>query len=70
MFPGNVLGDFAGGSLSCAFGIVTALLERNKSGLGQVVDAAIVDGTLYLSSFVYNVRTSELTNGLFSHYSL
>jgi len=58
MFPANVLGDFAGGSLSCAFGIVSALLERTRSGKGQVVDAAIVDGTVYLASFLYNVRLS------------
>lgn len=55
MFPANVLGDFAAGSLSCAFGIVAALLERSRSGKGQVVDAAIVDGTVYLASFLYNV---------------
>jgi alpha-methylacyl-CoA racemase len=35
-FPQNLLADFAGGGLMCALGIVMALLERNKSGLGQV----------------------------------
>jgi len=42
--PLNLVGDFGGGSLYLAFGIVSALLERERSGLGQVVDAAIVDG--------------------------
>lgn len=56
MFPANVLGDFAAGSLSCAFGILAALVERNKSGKGQIVDAAIVEGSIYLSSFLVNVR--------------
>lgn len=56
MFPANLLGDFAGGSLTCAFGIVAALVERSKSGQGQVVDASIVSGTAYLGTFLYNVR--------------
>ncbi len=42
--PLNLVGDFGGGSLFLAFGIMAALFERNKSGKGQVVDAAIVDG--------------------------
>lgn len=42
--PLNLVGDFGGGSLFLAFGIVAALFERDRSGLGQVVDAAIVDG--------------------------
>jgi alpha-methylacyl-CoA racemase len=42
--PLNLVGDFGGGSLFLAFGIVAALLERERSGAGQVIDAAIVDG--------------------------
>jgi alpha-methylacyl-CoA racemase len=42
--PLNLVGDFGGGSLLAAFGIMAALWERERSGLGQVVDAAIVDG--------------------------
>ncbi len=42
--PLNLVGDFGGGSLFLALGIVAALWERERSGLGQVVDAAIVDG--------------------------
>lgn len=42
--PLNLVGDFGGGSLYLAFGVMAALWERERSGLGQVVDAAIVDG--------------------------
>jgi alpha-methylacyl-CoA racemase len=49
--PINLIGDFAGGGLLCAFGIVCALLERERSGRGQVVDAAMVDGAASLFSF-------------------
>lgn len=42
--PLNLVGDFGGGSLFLAFGIMAALWERERSGQGQVVDAAIVDG--------------------------
>ena len=46
--PLNLVGDFGGGSLYLAFGIVSALWERGRSGCGQVVDAAIVDGVTSL----------------------
>ena len=46
--PLNLVGDFGGGGMFLAFGIVCALLEAQKSGLGQVVDAAMVDGAAYL----------------------
>lgn len=49
--PINLIGDFAGGGLLCAFGVVCALLERERSGKGQVVDAAMVDGAANLFSF-------------------
>jgi alpha-methylacyl-CoA racemase len=51
--PVNLLGDFAGGGMMCAMGVLLALLERQKSGKGQIVDAAMVDGVPYVSSFVY-----------------
>ncbi|KAF8126995.1 CoA-transferase family III [Boletus edulis] len=50
-FPLNLLGDFAGGGLLCATGILLALIERGKSGRGQVVNADMVSGTRYVSSF-------------------
>src|SRR3546814_2646587 len=46
--PLNLLGDFGGGGTYLAFGIVAALVERFRSGRGQIVDAAIVDGTASL----------------------
>jgi alpha-methylacyl-CoA racemase len=46
--PMNLLGDYAGGSLYLVMGILAALYERNHSGLGQVIDAAIVDGAASL----------------------
>lgn len=49
-FPGNLLGDFGGGSTYLVIGILAALLEAKTSGLGQVVDAAIVDGTAHLNT--------------------
>ena len=39
--PINLLADFAGGGLTCAFGILAAIIEREKSGKGQVVDTAM-----------------------------
>lgn len=46
--PLNLVGDFGGGSLYLALGVLSALWERQSSGRGQVVDAAIIDGTLSL----------------------
>jgi alpha-methylacyl-CoA racemase len=49
-FPANLLGDFGGGSTYLVIGLLAALLESRVSGQGQVVDAAIVDGTAHLSA--------------------
>ena len=56
--PVNLLGDFAGGGMLCALGVALALVERARSGQGQVVDSAMVDGAAYLSSFIYNFRSA------------
>jgi len=48
--PLNLVGDFAGGGLLLAFGILAALLERGRSGKGQVVDAAMVEGAALLGA--------------------
>ena len=53
--PANFLGDFGGGGLLLAFGMVAALFERRSSGHGQVVDAAVVDGSALLSTMVYGL---------------
>jgi alpha-methylacyl-CoA racemase len=50
--PLNLVGDFGGGALYLAFGITSALLEARRTGRGQVVDAAIVDGSLSLMGLV------------------
>ena len=51
--PLNLVGDFGGGGLLLAFGVVSALLEASKSGQGQVVDAAMVDGVAALMASIY-----------------
>ncbi|GGO93967.1 CoA transferase [Nocardioides phosphati] len=48
-FAQNVVGDFGGGSTYLVIGVLAALMERGRSGCGQVVDAAIVDGTAHLN---------------------
>jgi alpha-methylacyl-CoA racemase len=56
--PVNLLGDFGGGGMLLAVGILAALVERASSGLGQVVDAAMVDGSALLTSFIYGMRAT------------
>lgn len=51
--PINLVGDFGGGGMFLAFGVVCALLEAQKSGKGQVVDAAMVDGSAVLAGSMY-----------------
>jgi alpha-methylacyl-CoA racemase len=58
--PCNLLGDFAGGGMLCAMGILLALIERNGSGKGQVVDAAMVDGATNLSVLFYGLLANKL----------
>ncbi|XP_062290640.1 alpha-methylacyl-CoA racemase [Scomber scombrus] len=55
--PLNLLADFAGGGLTCAMGIVLALLERTKSGKGQIIDASMVEGAAYVGSFIWKSRS-------------
>lgn len=54
--PLNLVGDFGGGSLYLVLGILAALWERERSGVGQVVDAAIVDGVSSLAQIVWALR--------------
>ncbi|MGP0029636.1 MAG: CaiB/BaiF CoA transferase family protein [Acidimicrobiales bacterium] len=51
--PLNLVGDFGGGGMLLAFGMVAALLEAARSGEGQVVDAAMVDGAASLMTMIY-----------------
>jgi alpha-methylacyl-CoA racemase len=54
--PLNLLGDYGGGGMFLAFGVVCALLEAGRSGRGQVVDAAMVDGVATLTTMFYALR--------------
>ncbi len=54
--PQNLVADFGGGGMLLALGVVAALFERQRSGLGQVVDAAMVDGTALLTAFVRGLQ--------------
>lgn len=58
--PVNLVGDFGGGALYLVVGVLAALLEARTSGCGQVVDAAIVDGTAHLSSLVVSLVSAGL----------
>lgn len=54
--PLNLVGDFGGGGMMLAFGVVCALLEARGSGKGQVVDAAMTDGAALLGAMMYGLR--------------
>lgn len=54
--PLNYVGDFGGGGMLLAVGLLAALYETRHSGRGQVVDAAMTDGTALLSSFFYGMK--------------
>ncbi|MCI2416700.1 CoA transferase [Saccharopolyspora sp. K220] len=66
--PANLLGDFGGGAMYLAVGVLAALLEARTSGRGQVVDAAIVDGAAHLGTMLFSMlatggwRTERGTN--------
>jgi len=78
-FPTNLVGDFGGGSTYLVIGILAALLEARVSGKGQVVDAAIVDGTAHLNAMtaaflagglLRERRASNLLDGGTPYYDL
>jgi len=58
--PATVVGDVGGGALSLAFGLVCAIWHAKATGQGQVVDAAIVDGTSYMSTLLAFARASGM----------
>jgi alpha-methylacyl-CoA racemase len=60
--PLNLVGDFGGGGMLLAFGMVAALVEAQRSGLGQVVDAAMVDGAASLMTMIHSFHQSGLWN--------
>lgn len=61
--PLNLVGDFGGGGLLLAFGVVCALLEAGKSGKGQVVDAAMLDGANALMALFHGFRAAGIFDG-------
>jgi alpha-methylacyl-CoA racemase len=58
--PLNLIGDFAGGALYLAFGLVCAILEARQTGRGQVVDAAMIDGTASLMTAFHGMVAAGL----------
>jgi alpha-methylacyl-CoA racemase len=58
--PLNLVGDFGGGGMLLALGVVAALLEAGRSGRGQVVDAAMVDGAALLTTELHELRAAGL----------
>ncbi|MBL8306113.1 MAG: CoA transferase [Rubrivivax sp.] len=56
--PLNLVGDYGGGALYLAFGVMAALWERQRSGRGQVVDAAMVDGAASLASIFFGLQAA------------
>ena len=63
MFAINTVGDYGGGAMMLAFGVVCALLEARSSGRGQVVDAAMVDGSALLLTMVHALRAAGAWSG-------
>jgi alpha-methylacyl-CoA racemase len=61
--PINLVGDFGGGGMLLAFGVLAALTEARTSGEGQVVDAAMVDGSALLASMMYGMQAMGMWSG-------
>jgi alpha-methylacyl-CoA racemase len=61
--PLNLIGDFGGGAMLLAFGVVCALLEARVSGRGQVVDAAMTDGAALLMAMIYGFKAAGRWRG-------
>src|SRR5947209_17402986 len=57
-FPLNLVGDYGGGGMLLAFGVVCGVLNARSTGRGQVVDAAMVDGAALLSSLIHGLRAA------------
>jgi alpha-methylacyl-CoA racemase len=60
--PLNLVGDFGGGGMLMAFGVACALVETGRSGAGQVVDCAMVDGAAVLMQMMYGMRAIGMWN--------
>lgn len=62
LFPLNLVGDYGGGAMFLAFGIVCGILEARGSGQGQAIDAAMVDGAALLTSLMHGMRAAGAWN--------
>jgi alpha-methylacyl-CoA racemase len=62
MAPVNVVGDYAGGGMLLAFGVVAGILSARSTGKGQVIDAAMVDGAAILSAMTYTMLGTGMWN--------
>ncbi len=60
--PLNLVGDFGGGGMLLAFGMLAAIISAERTGCGQVVDAAMVDGAASLMTMTYTLRASGIWN--------
>lgn len=58
--PVNLVGDFGGGAMFLAFGLLAAVIEARASGKGQVVDATMIDGAALLSTMMYGMKAQGL----------
>ena len=61
--PLNLVGDFGGGGMLLAFGMLAAIINAQRSGVGQVVDAAMVDGAASLLTMTYTLRAAGMWSG-------
>lgn len=61
--PVNLLADFAGGGLLCAFGICAALIERHRSGKGQIIDNSMSEGAAYVGSWLMRSQSLPIWQG-------
>src|SRR5213078_2024958 len=61
--PLNLIGDFGGGGMLLAFGVVCAVVEASRSGKGQVIDAAMIDGASLLAAMFFGLLhgSSQMT---------
>ena len=60
--PGNYIGDYAGGGMMLAFGMLSALLAVQRSGKGQVVDAAMSEGAALIGAMTYGLHAAGLVS--------
>ena len=60
--PLNLIGDYGGGGMMLAMGILAGVISSSKTGKGQVIDSAMIDGSLSLMSFFYSLKEMGIWN--------